>query len=375
MRLLFLSHSPNNPDGGASRIYHLLTDGLSARGHDVVTRHLEDFGVPPLTLPKLLVQRFLMPQWLSRNGRRDGPQDFDVVMSSSGMAYPLFKQLGSLSSRPLMVNHIHGLSVYDVLANLTEAHLRHFPVSPAYRAVTGPFAVRWDSAGIAAADVTVVQNLRDLGHVQEMSGSNEAAYIPAAVHPELLAASENIRPMADRPASRILWFGTWESRKGAWYVPRAFRILRSRFPEATLVVGGTGKSREEIAAYFDPDDRSAVEVLSRIPRAEHVRVMNECSIFLFPSLSEGFGLALPEAMAFGLAGVTGATGFGADHVRDGESGLIVPPSSEHMGSALLKLVADGAARQRMASRGRELARKFTTEKMVDEYERLFADSL
>ena len=369
MRILMLSHSPNDPDGGASRIYHVLSEGLAARGHDVEVRHQEDYGLPAGKLPRLVVERAVLPQWISRAARAARPEDHDVVMASGGTMYPLFRRLRAAGGpRPLLVSHAHGMSVYDRIVNLGESRLGHFPASVAYRAVSAPFSDWWEYRGVAAADVTVVQNLRDLDQLRTR-GTIE--HIAPAVHPELLAGSATITPLDERVPGQVLWFGTWESRKGAWYVPRAFRLLREAFPAARLVIGGTGRSHAELAAHFDPADRDALTVLPRVTRAEQMRLMNESQVFLFPSLSEGFGLALPEAMSFGLAAVTSPVGFAADHLTDGVDARVVPATGEHIGAALVQLVTDDDLRRRIASRGRDTARSFTPEQMVDGYDRLF----
>jgi glycosyltransferase involved in cell wall biosynthesis len=289
------------------------------------------------------------------------------------MAYPLFHHWRGLAGdkRPVLVNHIHGLSIYDHAANMGEALLGHFPVSAAYRAVTGRFAVRWDSRGVEVADATNVQNNRDLAELAALRRDFEVACIPAAVHPELLAASAVIAPVNERQPGQVLWFGTWESRKGSWYVPEAFRIARAARPTTRLIIGGTGRSQSDVARYFAEEDRDAVTVLPRVTRAEQIDLMNKSELFLFPSLSEGFGLALPEAMSFGLAAVATGTGFAADHLVDRVHARVVATSSEHLGRAMLELLSDSELRARVGMQGRDVARSFTPERMVDGYERLF----
>ncbi len=337
LRVLLLSHVPDDPDGGASRVYHLLAAGLRERGHEVRLTHLEDVGLPRDPRVRLLARRTALPQLLSRAAAAWDPASYDVVMASSGTAYPLFRQLRrggeGAGHRPLLVNHVHGLVVHDHLAGLVEAQLGHHRAGPANRLVTGPFQVRWDRAGVAAADVTVVQNLRDLATVRD-GGAQDAVLVPPAVHPDLLEASRHAPDPASRRPGAVVWFGTWEARKGAFYVPAAFRLLRRAHPEATLTVGGTGLPAERVLADFDPQDRSSVTVLPRISVAAHAELLGASSIVLFPSLSEGFGLALPEAMAFGCAAVTTATAFGGDHLRDGVDARVVAPTSEHLGRAL-----------------------------------------
>jgi glycosyltransferase involved in cell wall biosynthesis len=378
MRILLLSHVANDRDGGASRIYHLLTDALRSRGHQVELQHLEDVaGLPEHPQLRKLAQRVVMPQLLSRHAGSLQPTTYDVVMASSGMAHPLFRRLSADPARPLLVNHVHGLAVYDHVARLVEDALGHGRASAVNRAITGPFQKRWDDAGIRTADVTVVQNLRDLGavRVQEVAGPARACMIPAAVHPTLLEASGRCAPVESRPAGNLVWFATWEARKGAPYLPAALHAVRRRHPDVQLTIGGTGLPPEVILDEFAHEDRSAVRVLPRISMQEQIRLLDAGSIFVFPSLSEGFGLALVEAMAFGLGAVTTTTGFGGDFVQDGVNGRVIAPTSEHLARALLELIEHPERRIRIGRAGRELARSFTAERMVDAYEQLFLTSI
>lgn len=375
LRLLFLSHSPKDPDGGASRIYHMLEDGLAERGHFVTTRHLEDFQPPNGRVPRILVQRMAMPHFMAWRARRMAPASYDVIMSSSGIGYRLFRALSRHADRPAFITHIHGLTVYDHAANLTEAELGHWPVSWPYRLVTGPFQVRWDAEGIAAADRTIVQNLRDYGHLTSRPEcQSPVSFIPAAVHPSLLEASACIAPVDDRAPAAILWFASWEARKGSYYVPGAFRRVRDACPEATLTIGGAGAKKAEILAAFDERDRSSVRVLPRISVEEQIRIFNEASIFLFPSLSEGFGLALLEAMCFGLASVTTNTGFGGDFLDHDATAKVVYPSTEHIARAIIDLIERDTHRRELAHKGRLLARTFTPDRMFNAYERTFLEA-
>ena len=166
LRVLLLSHVPDNRDGGASRVYHLLADELRARGHQVTLHHLEDVGLPRQPAARRLAQRLAMPQLLSRWAGSLPLTTYDVVMASSGTAYPLFRRLRERAERPLLVNHVHGLSSYDHAAAVWEHQVGHRRAGLARRLVTGPIQVRWDDGGIAAADLTLVQNLRDLGDVR-----------------------------------------------------------------------------------------------------------------------------------------------------------------------------------------------------------------
>ncbi len=127
-------------------------------------------------------------------------------------------------------------------------------------------------------------------------------------------------------------------------------------------------------AKFDPVDREALEVVPRIGLPEQIEQYETFSIFLFPSLAEGFGLTLPEAMSFGLAAVTTHAGFGADHLEDGKNARVVYPSSPHLARAMLELIENDELRWRLATAGREVARTFTLERMLTAYETAFIEA-
>ncbi len=368
LRLLFLSHSRNDPNAGASRLYHLLSRELRARGHGVDLFHQDDFGMPAGKAMRLLTERLLMPSKVSRFGLKRDLSGYDAVMSSSGMAAPLFRRLRGRPVRPALIGHLHGLAVYDHLAAIHERELGHYRNSWANRLISGPIQVRWDENGVEYADMTITQNARDRDHVASIMSAGRAVHlIPAAVHADLLSSSQTIAPILER-SPELVWFATWEARKGAHYVPGAFRQIRQRRPDARLTIGGTGRPAGELLSPFAPEDRDAVTVLPFISVAEQEALFNRASIFLFPSMSEGFGLALVEAMCFGVAAVSGATGFAADFIADGRHGRIVQPFESSIAKVVLDLLDDPARRAAIAGEGRKLAQGFTQQRMAIGYE-------
>ncbi len=376
MKILFLVHNRNNPNAGAARIYHMLTDVLAARGHSVDAMYMDDFGLPMSGVGNIVAQRLAMPWLVSRGGARRGAAGHDVVMASNGMAFPLFRRLRHAARRPVLVNHVHGFGIYDHVSNLAESTLGRWKVSLPYRLITAPGTIWWDAAGVASCDVSVVQNLRDLSMLADNGEDpSRVVMIPGAVHPDILAGSAEATPIEERDPDALLWFATWEARKGCSYLPAAFRRIREARPAARLTMGGTGKNPDELRALFDPRDRDHVTVTPRLSVAEHAALMNHSSVFLFPSLSEGYGLALLEALSFGLAAVTTNTGFGGDFLRDGESARIVFPSSGHISRAVLEIMENPALRSRLSRNGRSIARSFTPDRQADAYETLFQERI
>jgi glycosyltransferase involved in cell wall biosynthesis len=375
LRILFVSHARKDPNGGASRVFHLLEDGLSARGHEVVAIHRDD-----LTLTQRLgklADRFLLPQTISIDARRYRPQDFDVVMAPSGILYPLFRQLRDRPTRPLLVQHLLGSMFFDHFATVEEAARGHLRLSPVYRLMTGNLPLGWDLKGARAADLLTVNCGRDLDYMidQGIPPAN-CVHIPLALHPDILAHAMAERPRPSRTPRSVFWFGSWSDRKGISYLPRAWRLIRERFPDATLTLGATGMPAAVLHDAFAPEDRASVTVLGRISVAEQLAAFDSHAVFLFPSLSEGFGFALLEAMAGGLAPVATLTGMGADFLRDRDNAMVIPPASSlHMAKAVITLLADDALRTRIGAQAACDARQLTATRMIDAYETLFLDGL
>jgi glycosyltransferase involved in cell wall biosynthesis len=378
MKILLLSHARNDENAGASRVYHMLASALREGGHQVTLYHYEDLRVPRFL--NYFALRLALPEFMFWRFFREADHGYDVVFCSNGMAWRIFRKLRAKAVRPFLIHHIHGLTYFDHLAVITESLRGHVKLSPLLRALKGRFPIAWDAKGARYADAIVSQNLRDQDYIEDVrsqeashSGNPAPIYqVPLALHPSLEEASHRIVAPADRDPFSILWFGSWRERKGNYYVNRAFREVKKKFPAATLTLGGTGSDPASVEAFFDPALRSSVRVLPRVDVATQIREYNAHSLFIFPSLSEGFGLAPIEAMAMGLACVTTQTGVGSDWIEDGKHAVVVTmASSEHLARGILRLMENDALRVRIAEEGRKMAQGFTLQRCVSDYLDIF----
>ncbi len=369
MKILLVSHSWNNPNAGASRVYHQLNESLQNRGHEVRCLHRDDVSIPWPMEP--VASRLWLPASISRRASRESLQSFDIIMASNGMLHPLFRRLKRKESATLLVNHVHGLSFFDYQATVTERMRGNTSKTFVHRWVTGALPTRWDDLGSRAADLTIVQNDRDFDFLAA-HGIDPIVKIPLAVHPRIAQAAESSPDPSTRPPMRLLWFGSWVSRKGAHYLPRAFELIVDRRSDAHLTIGGTGLPAERLRKYFKPSLWSRIDFLPRISVEEQIALFGRSSIFLFPSISEGFGYAILEAMNLGLAVVTTQTGMGSDYLRDGETASIVPfASSLHLANAVIRLIEDSHLRSSIAKNGQTLSANFHIQQFADEYAAAF----
>ena len=175
---------------------------------------------------------------------------------------------------------------------------------------------------------------------------------------------------SDAPLDRregVVFMGSWLRRKGKRAAAAALSRLLAQRPNLDVRVLGSGFTIEHVQSDFDSAVRQRVSVVPMVPPSELAKLASSAAVLLFPTLYEGFGLVVLEAMRAGVAVVTTPTGAGVDAVRDGETGLVVPFDDDRAAeSAVARLLDDDALRRRLAEAGREEARRRTWRRSGEE---------
>jgi glycosyltransferase involved in cell wall biosynthesis len=118
--------------------------------------------------------------------------------------------------------------------------------------------------------------------------------------------------------------GSYSLRKGVKYAAPALNKVLDRNPRIQVTFLGTGCSRNQVLADYKPSVYARVNVIPCFSRSELPRLLTGHHIKLLPTVSEGFGMVLPEAMACGLAPIVTSTPGPLEIVQDGHDGIIVP---------------------------------------------------
>lgn len=176
------------------------------------------------------------------------------------------------------------------------------------------------------------------------------------------------------PTARLIGsVGRLDPVKGHTYLLDAFADLAPCFPDLYLALVGDGelltdlRSRTEHAGLTD-------RVLFLGWREDIPSLLHAFDLFVFPSLSEGMGRALVEAMAAGLPIV--ATNVCSEVLGDGEAGYLVEAASApSLASGIEKLLVDPELRSRLAEAARRRARNYSVETMLQKIEAVYQDVL
>ncbi len=149
----------------------------------------------------------------------------------------------------------------------------------------------------------------------------------------------------------VLYAGRLIPWKGVQYAIAAMEEL----PQAVLLIAGDGHYRQTLEAQVRAAGlEGRVHFLGHVPHEELPRWLALSDVLVAPSFaSETFGIALVEAQSCGVPVVASRFGGFPEVVRDGETGLLVPPQDPHaLAQALRELLSDPLRRREMGQAGR-----------------------
>jgi len=232
---------------------------------------------------------------------------------------------------------------------------------------------RWTARQLLGGAAVVVANSRwtqDLARsvleaVERPALARDVRVVPLGTTPTRFRSGIDPGPIRDKYGLAggpwLLTVSRLDAHKGIDTVIRALPAVRAAFPDAAprYAVAGVGPQQTRLArlaAELGLGD--AVRFLGFVPEDDLPALYNAADLYVGVSrridlLAEGFGIALVEASASGLAVVGGRSGGVPDAVRDGETGILVDPEQPAaVAAGVTRLLADTELRRRMGAAGR-----------------------
>jgi glycosyltransferase involved in cell wall biosynthesis len=167
--------------------------------------------------------------------------------------------------------------------------------------------------------------------------------------------------------------GRLSVEKGIDLLVRAAAIVLRSFPSAHFVVVGDGPERAQLQSLIDEQQISRqFTLIGR--RNDMAAIYASLTILVSASRIEGLPIALLEGMASRLPIVATSVGAVPKIVRDGITGLLVPPEDpQALASGIMTLLADGEQRQRLGTGARQLVEdEYSARRMAIDYKMLYA---
>jgi glycosyltransferase involved in cell wall biosynthesis len=162
----------------------------------------------------------------------------------------------------------------------------------------------------------------------------------------------------------ILFVGALQRRKNIVWLVEAFEGTAAGWK--LVLAGSLGFGAEEILARIDRSPRKAdIQTPGYVPNTTLEQLLQRASVFAFPSLDEGFGMPVLDAMASGVPVLTS----NASALREvsGDAALLVDPLDvASIAAGLHRLTEDQALRNELIHKGLKRSKQFTWEKSVEQ---------
>jgi glycosyltransferase involved in cell wall biosynthesis len=209
------------------------------------------------------------------------------------------------------------------------------------------------------ADLVIVPSeatAKDCRHAGIEQG--QLRVIPWGCEPVVIAESdrENVRAAYSLPEEFVLWVGTAEPRKNLPSLLEAHQSAHADLP--LILVGPVGWGNQ--AMYGTPGGTDRVRHLGVVPDSVLSVLYELATIFVYPSLMEGFGMPVLEAMAQGTPVIT-SRGSATEEVAGGAARLIDPLDSGSIATAIDEIASDAVLRDKLSAKARFRAAALTWE--------------
>lgn len=185
--------------------------------------------------------------------------------------------------------------------------------------------------------------------------------VPHGVHPASIEG---------RREDVVLFVGAIQRRKNVARLVRAFERLPAHW---RLILAGASDgygADAELRAIKESPRRAAIDVRGYVSHADLENLYARARIFAFPSLDEGFGMPVLEAMAHGVPVMT--SNRSALPEVAGDAALLVNPLDvEEIEDALVRLARDQSLRDDLVKRGLERAKQFSWKNAVERTWRVY----
>jgi glycosyltransferase involved in cell wall biosynthesis len=187
------------------------------------------------------------------------------------------------------------------------------------------------------------------------SGVNER--FQPVTDPAALTALRDRYGLGDAPF--VLAVGTVQPRKNYELLVRAFHPIAARWPHSLVIAGGQGWLNEGLAAEIERQGLGErVRLIGFVADDDLPALYSAADLLAFPSLYEGFGLPLLEAMACGAPVISSNASSLPEVAAEGAAILLSPHDEAAWSAAMLELLGDPEARRRLVEAGLERSARF-----------------
>ncbi len=214
---------------------------------------------------------------------------------------------------------------------------------------------------VQESKITVVYNGIDLGHF-------DANFLQKNITKSMFGINERTLIIAQ--------IGTFHHRKGHFYSFQAIQQLKKIYPNFRFLVIGEGELKGYLIKLCT-SLRIEDKVIFLGYRRDIPQILNTIDILIQPSLEEGFGITLLEAMAARKVVIANNIGGIPEVIDNGVSGfLVAPKDTDSLTAKIEEILSNFDKYKNIRENARnKVEKEFTIQKMVDGYQSIYSDIL
>ncbi len=384
MKVLHVIPSMSPARGGPSFSVRAVTAGLASLGATVHVATTDDDGASRLPVPlEVASQEQGVTYWR-----------FPRQIRFYTVSWPLARWLRA-HCRDYDVFHIHAVFSYACTVAAWTAREAGLPYIVTPRGILNRWGIHTRRPLLKRLSYHLIEKrflthatfvqytcLQERTEAEELGFRAPAIIIPNPVHPlpvfpEELRLRRRFTQLQDKLI--YLFLSRIDRKKGLDFLLPAFAELYRNVPKAALVIAGAGDTgfelslRQLAASLGIQDDVVWTGFLDGPAKAA---ALADADVFVLPSYSENFGVAVAEAMAAGVPVVVSDQVGIQEWVHPANAGIVIPPETAPLTQAMVTLAQDSALRRQMGQNGRALVKEnFTVEAVSKQLLNLYQDVL
>nr|WP_320120005.1 glycosyltransferase family 1 protein [uncultured Marinifilum sp.] len=210
--------------------------------------------------------------------------------------------------------------------------------------------------------------------------SNRLSAIYNGVGPHFQKISDQnylseIKNKYNLPDHFLFFLGNTDPKKNTKGVLKAFADFNSQSEKQyKLVMLDYNESALQslLSEIGHPEIREHIQLTGYVPNIEMPAIINQCDVFLYPSMRESFGIPILEGMACGVPVITSNTS-SMPEIAEDAAHIVDPRKPKQITEGIIKILADNDYKDMLIKKGLERSKFFSWKRMAEENLKLYKE--
>lgn len=186
---------------------------------------------------------------------------------------------------------------------------------------------------------------------------------------------QKIKTKYKLPDHFLFFLGNTDPKKNTKGVLKAFADFNAQVEKQyKLVMLDYDESALQslLAEIGHPEIHEHIQLTGYVPNAEMPAIINQCDVFLYPSLRESFGIPILEGMACGVPVITSNTS-SMPEIAEDAAHIVDPHQPQQITDGIIKILSDNSYRNSLIEKGLERSKRFSWQRMAEENLKLYEE--